>query len=147
MFRYATHTNLGLRFKRWSRKSYAVFASLNKVVSIASLVVSVANQSVTKLTACGLFAVLNRTEAERGNEEAALQETSIAVAIGLQPIVCVIPNTEVAAAAEGGSHLSFSLFSFLSHCISDLQRQHALCESLFLCPKYSYTHKYLILQK
>jgi hypothetical protein len=38
MFKHTVNTSKTLRFKRWSRKRYAAFASLNKVVSIATLV-------------------------------------------------------------------------------------------------------------
>lgn len=48
MFNFASNSTKNLRFRRWSRKSYAVFASLNKVVSIGSLVVSVADKSLLK---------------------------------------------------------------------------------------------------
>ena len=35
-----TFSNLGIRFKSWSRKGYAVFSSLGRVVHIGSLSVS-----------------------------------------------------------------------------------------------------------
>lgn len=48
MFKHTVNTSKILRFKRWSRKRYAAFASMNRVVSIATLVVSVADKSLTK---------------------------------------------------------------------------------------------------
>jgi len=50
MFKQHTNSTHSLRFKRWSRKSYAIFASLHKVVSIGALVVSVADKSLQKVT-------------------------------------------------------------------------------------------------
>ena len=49
MFKQTVNISKTLRFKRWSRKRYAAFASLNKVVSIASLAVSVADKSLIKV--------------------------------------------------------------------------------------------------
>ncbi len=48
MFKQTTNSTQSLRFRRWSRKSYAVFVSLHKVVSIGALVVSVADKSLVK---------------------------------------------------------------------------------------------------
>lgn len=38
-----------IRFRRWTRKNYAIFASLHKVISIGSIVISICNQSVKKI--------------------------------------------------------------------------------------------------
>lgn len=37
------------RFRRWSRKSYAIFASLHKAVTIGQLIVSICDKSLEKL--------------------------------------------------------------------------------------------------
>ncbi len=48
MFKNTVNTSKTLRFKRWSRKRYAAFASMQKVVSIAALTVSVADKALAK---------------------------------------------------------------------------------------------------
>lgn len=44
----ATYASRALRFKRWSRKSYAVFCSLGKLVSIVHLPSYIADASLAK---------------------------------------------------------------------------------------------------
>lgn len=45
MKQHKQHTPQALRFRRWSRAAYAVFASLSAVVSIGFLAVSVSEKS------------------------------------------------------------------------------------------------------
>lgn len=47
------HKSTFLRFKRWSRKAYAVFASLGKVVNIGRLAVGIAEASERKTSPAG----------------------------------------------------------------------------------------------
>lgn len=53
------HTSRSLRFKRWSRKSYAVFCSLGVTVTIGQLAVHVQEKSVVKLASAKLFTTIN----------------------------------------------------------------------------------------
>ena len=40
------HTGINIRFRRWSRKAYAVFASLGKSISIGNLSVDMAGETL-----------------------------------------------------------------------------------------------------
>lgn len=46
MFNQAIHINKSFRFRRWTRKAYAVFASLGKTVSIGNLKIEMAGQTL-----------------------------------------------------------------------------------------------------
>lgn len=43
-----TH-NTSIRFRRWTRKNYAVFASLHKTISIGNVVINICNQALKKI--------------------------------------------------------------------------------------------------
>lgn len=55
-----------LVFKKWKRKGYAIFASLNKVVKIGQLTIDICKTSFCKIKS--LLSLLNFKE-EVGNEE------------------------------------------------------------------------------
>jgi hypothetical protein len=46
VFRNQLHSKFSFRFRRWSRKAYAVFASLGKSISIGSLSVDMAGATL-----------------------------------------------------------------------------------------------------
>lgn len=61
-----------LRFRRWSRKAWAVFASLGQVVTIGSLRVPVSEQSLTKANSMTGMRLTERDDEQEDEEE--LQE-------------------------------------------------------------------------
>ncbi len=48
MNKISIHNQNYIRFKRWSRKNYAVFAGLNKVISIGKIAVEICEKSLQK---------------------------------------------------------------------------------------------------
>lgn len=56
------------RFRRWSRKAYAVFASLNKSISIGSLSVDMASATLFKSIQRINSFLFEETETEQGEE-------------------------------------------------------------------------------
>lgn len=44
----ASYTSVRIRFRRWSRKGYAVFAGLNKAISIGQVSISICNRTMLK---------------------------------------------------------------------------------------------------
>ncbi|MDO9633572.1 MAG: hypothetical protein Q7J05_00830 [Paludibacter sp.] len=56
------------RFRRWSRKAYAVFASLNKAISIGSLSVDMASATLFRSMQQINRFLFQETEEEQGEE-------------------------------------------------------------------------------
>ena len=48
MNKISIHNQNFIRFKRWSRKNYAVFAGLNKIISIGKITVEICEKSLQK---------------------------------------------------------------------------------------------------
>jgi hypothetical protein len=61
-----------IRFRRWSRKNYAVFAGLNKVISIGRVGAGICDQAILKtnlLSASDAYSVENTCFTEEEEEE------------------------------------------------------------------------------
>lgn len=48
MFRKKTYQTIRVRFRKWNRKGYALFASLHKIVSIGKVGLSISDKSLKK---------------------------------------------------------------------------------------------------
>lgn len=100
-----------LRFRRWSRKRYAAFVSVQRAVTIGHLAASVSERLQVKNTSVHTFAFLRewtawnegRGEVDSGGEEK-LEIDSLL--FHCDPQVCLNPSGEKAAA----SHLNKYLF-------------------------------------
>lgn len=94
------------RFRRWSRRSWAVFASLSLVVSIGVLHISVGEKSVLKAQ-CYVFAPASNSEDKTDNEGISPKELinellienivlnecdKTAAACGLTPLLLINPK-------------------------------------------------------
>lgn len=98
MFTQTIHNRATIRFRRWSRKSYAVFISLSCAVSIGMLAVSISNKMLQKST---VAIKLNKTESTEHNyptsDTSDIDETSI-LELNIQHIITE-QDKSVAAAA------------------------------------------------
>lgn len=100
-----------LRFRRWSRKRYAAFVSVQRAVTIGHLAASVSERLQVKNTSVHTFAFLRewtawnegRGEVDAGGEEK-LETDSLM--FHCEPQVCLNPSGEKAAT----SHLNKYLF-------------------------------------
>lgn len=69
-----THKQTSIRFKRWSRKSYAVFAGIHKVISIGALSAVISEKSLKKVKSGALsFLFFNNELFHSENDEAELE--------------------------------------------------------------------------
>lgn len=93
----ATYTTQGLRFKRWSRKSYAVFQSLGVSVSIGQLAVHVQEKSAVKLSPAKQNCLINITSDDL--DEFKESEDLLPVSLLVENQI-VIAQKEIAAAGS-----------------------------------------------
>lgn len=80
MLQSKTSTQPQIRFRRWSRKSYAIFSSLGRCVTIGSVCSSISDLSLRKSsTLCGRKTVntLSETEIERFEDETEFEEITL----------------------------------------------------------------------
>jgi hypothetical protein len=85
-----------IRFRRWSRKGYAVFCSLTCVVTIGCVSTSISDKSLQKtVSSCSNSICLNDTESHDKLKEQADLEIAVQQ---LQEMVLVEKNFESAAA-------------------------------------------------
>lgn len=104
MFNTNTHTSQSLRFRRWSRKGYAVFCSLTCAVTIGSLAVSISDKTLQKslISADTIFKTSPANEAE----EEELDATELSATILEIQINTIQQNNSVAAAAGSKNYYS-----------------------------------------
>lgn len=69
MNKVSPHTRKSIRFRRWSRKAYAVFASLGKSISIGNLSVHMAGESLFRNVALIRLFISNQLEKEEDTED------------------------------------------------------------------------------
>lgn len=93
-----TYTTKGLRFKRWSRKSYAVFQSLGVSVTIGQLAVHVQEKSAVKLAPAKQYHLTSSVSSE-DLEEFRESEDLLHVSLLIENLI-VINNKEIAAAVK-----------------------------------------------
>ncbi|MEG1544070.1 MAG: hypothetical protein RR382_06045 [Tannerellaceae bacterium] len=111
MKKQAAHRPLTLRFRRWSRKGYAAFCSLQRTVTIGCLRIGICEQSLSKN--CVLHASATRTATTNCSEDEEengclqhLRQTDterLLLALGLLPIT----TAKRTAAAAGRTATSF----------------------------------------
>lgn len=75
----AIHT---IRFRRWSRKAYAAFASIGRCITIGYLRKSVADSSLSKQKAAGIAGHAGCGEESAKKEETEGRETDIGIPLG-----------------------------------------------------------------
>ena len=63
------HTGINIRFRRWSRKAYAVFASLGKSISIGNLSVDMAGETLFRKVEKIKDILSGEPEKERSTDE------------------------------------------------------------------------------
>ena len=73
MFKQTKTQQRIVRFRRWSRVRYAVFCSLGVVVTIGSLAVSIADNSVLKSTKANKLSFISSTKECADNESVDLE--------------------------------------------------------------------------
>jgi|GEM_PF-3022 len=106
MFKQTTNNTQSLRFRRWSRKSYAVFASLHKTVSIGALVVSVADKSLVKATGYISNFVSNLLLNNQEANDSAFDELETATNNCILQTLTIQQRTDAAAAGAIGIYPS-----------------------------------------
>jgi len=86
-----------VRFRRWTRKTYAVFASLGKIISIGNLKIEMAGQTLF----CG-FERFNRNFTEQPDDEADSEYNpeSFSTDILLTAEIISIPVSQYTEAAD-----------------------------------------------
>jgi hypothetical protein len=92
------HTTNQLRFRRWSRASFALFASMSTVVSIGFLSVSVTEKSLVKNESCAtnsLRVVVSSYEETDSDEECKQDFLQ-----SLQEIILITNSSNQAAACS-----------------------------------------------
>lgn len=63
------YINNNFRFKRWSRKSYAIFSGINKIISIGTLTADICEASLEKVKKQILPFAINKESETPKNEE------------------------------------------------------------------------------
>ncbi len=90
-------SSTSLRFKRWSRKAYAVFLSLGKIVTIGRLSVDIANASESKTEGFQNFTLkeFGDTSMEELYSQENLDLGLQLITPSLESVVLVRQNTEI----------------------------------------------------
>lgn len=73
-----------IRFKRWSRKGYAIFSGLKKEVTIGETVTKISDKSLTKLKK-NIREIVNLTQSQLENKEE-LEEQQCLITTELQTV-------------------------------------------------------------
>lgn len=98
-----------LNFRQWSRKGYAVFASLGRTVRIATLKTAIADGLKDKSGAASNALPLMATLVDDDNElDDELLATISLEQILNQPLAAFIQSTQTAIAACSDNHISFN---------------------------------------
>lgn len=114
------HINKSLNFSRWSRKAYASFASIGKIVKISTLKAEVAQGFIKKsksFTEIELF--YNCTEEDDNNEHEDIVSTLI-------PITLTAQQSQLNNYYSGLLNKIFSLFISVSICLRFFVSQNSI---------------------
>ncbi|VBB46072.1 hypothetical protein TRIP_D380047 [uncultured Paludibacter sp.] len=73
MFSRKKHQHSSIRFRRWNRKNYAVFASLHKIISIGKVVGGICDKSLKKSKSRIFELFFNEKQFNTENQETELE--------------------------------------------------------------------------
>lgn len=104
----STNHSTTLRFKRWSRKAYAVFASLGRAVSIGRLSVGIAEASEKKMAISGYreFRIVDLLDVNEEDNVLELQVVPALIEQNNEIFHLINPKNEAASQVATIIHLS-----------------------------------------